>query len=237
MDTRGHYVEPMHASSSPETAAPSQAARRQILLALLPIAAEQGFTRQAIDLAAKQAGLEPGMVELAAPRGVIDLLDAFAEYADEGMEAHLASVDLLSLKIRERVKTAVIARLDALEPHKEAARRAAHALALPGRVQEAGAHLWRTADKIWRLLGDRSTDGNYYSKRAILVGVLGSTMARWLGDQSPGHAETEDFLDRRIENVMQIEKLKAEAKPIGAMSGLLWTQLARWRYGPDGDRA
>jgi ubiquinone biosynthesis protein COQ9 len=206
------------------------------LQALLPIAAVEGFTRQAIDAAGKAAGLDPGMVELAAPRGPVDMLDAFAAFADDQMEANLAGVDLLSMKIRTRVRTAVAARLDALEPHKAAAKRAAHALVVPGRAQLAGAHVWRAADRIWTILGDRSTDGNYYSKRAILSGVIGSTMACWLADDSTARAATEDFLDRRIDNVMQFEKLKAQAKPLEAMAGLAVTTLARWRFGAQGDR-
>jgi ubiquinone biosynthesis protein COQ9 len=58
-------------------------------------------------------------------------------------------------------------------------------------------------------LGDTSTDFNWYTKRATLSGVYGSTVLFWLGDDSPGHAATWEFLDRRIADVMQIEKFKA----------------------------
>ena len=35
----------------------------------------------------------------------------------------------------------------------------------------AGARLaWRSADRIWRLAGDKATDFNHYSKRTILIG-------------------------------------------------------------------
>jgi ubiquinone biosynthesis protein COQ9 len=217
------------------SAAPSDAARAAILSALLPIAARDGFTPQSIAAAAAAAGVSPGMAELAAPRGAVDMLDAFADWADQGMKANLSEVDLLSLKIRERVRTAVLARLDALERVKPTARRAAQALAVPGRAQEAVAHLWRTADRTWRLIGDQSTDGNFYSKRAILSGVIGATMARWLAEPE-GRAATEAFLDKRIENVMQFEKLKAQAKPLGLAADLAMARLARWRYGADGER-
>jgi ubiquinone biosynthesis protein COQ9 len=38
----------------------------------------------------------------------------------------------------------------------------------------------------------------------------------WLGDDSIGHQATWDFLDRRVENVMQFEKLKGrmQANPL-----------------------
>ena len=76
--------------------------------------------------------------------------------------------------------------------------------------EQAARLLWRTADHIWRALGDTSTDENFYSKRAILSGVLASTYARWFSDDSPDNAATWAFLDARIENVMQFEKAKAQ---------------------------
>ena len=66
-------------------------------------------------------------------------------------------------------------------------------------------------------LGDTSEDINWYSKRASLSAVYGATVLYWLGDDSTGHEATWDFLDRRIENVMQFEKAKAAfmANPLG----------------------
>ena len=37
-------------------------------------------------------------------------------------------------------------------------------------------------------------------------------MLFWLGDHSPGDQATWEFLDRRIEDVMQIEKWKAQVR-------------------------
>ena len=51
---------------------------------------------------------------------------------------------------------------------------------------------------------------NWYTKRATLSGVYSSTLLFWLGDDSPDHEKTWEFLDRRIGNVMQFEKLKAQ---------------------------
>lgn len=51
-------------------------------------------------------------------------------------------------------------------------------------------------------------------------------MLYWLGDESEGHARTWDFLDRRIEDVMQIEKVKAKARENRVVSGLMAGPLA-----------
>ncbi|MCR6678989.1 hypothetical protein NVV43_26195, partial [Escherichia marmotae] len=53
-------------------------------------------------------------------------------------------------------------------------------------------------------------DYNHYTKRLMLGGVFASTLLVWLDDQSEGFMETGAFLDRRIDDVMKIEKAKAQ---------------------------
>jgi hypothetical protein len=61
----------------------------------------------------------------------------------------------------------------------------------------------------------------------------------WLGDMSPGHAATWDFLDRRIDGVMQFEKVKKAAndnpvlKPFLALPNWLAGRSARHRGCPE----
>jgi ubiquinone biosynthesis protein COQ9 len=147
------------------------------------------------------------------------------------MLASLEELDLPTMRIRDKVKAAVQLRLEAQAPYKEAARAMTRALVRPDRAPEAARILWRTADRIWRALGDTSTDENFYTKRAILSGVLASTYARWFTDKTLDHAETWNFLDARIENVMQFEKFKARLKPISERVQEAVGVAARFRYG------
>jgi ubiquinone biosynthesis protein COQ9 len=105
-----------------------------------------------------------------------------------------------------------MARIEALRPHKEAARRAAAFLTLPPHAALGARLVWRTVDAMWRAVGDTATDFNFYTKRGILAGVYSSTLMRWLTDTSADEHETTAFLAGRIENVMTFEKFKAQAK-------------------------
>ena len=67
---------------------------------------------------------------------------------------------------------------------------------------------------------------NWYTKRATLSGVYGSTVLYWLGDDSAGDARTRAFLDRRIADVMQVEKVKAQARDNRFVAGLMKGPLA-----------
>ena len=40
--------------------------------------------------------------------------------------------------------------------------------------------------------------------------MYSSSLLYWLGDETPDHQATWEFLDRRIEGVMQFEKFKAQ---------------------------
>jgi ubiquinone biosynthesis protein COQ9 len=210
---------------------PSDRFRARLLEAFTPHAARLGWNDAALKAAASDAALSEGEVALACPKGVFDLFDAFAARADAAMLERLEDLDLPAMKIRQRVKAAVQVRLEAQAPYKDAARAMTRALTRPTRAPEAARLLWRTADHIWRALGDVSTDENFYSKRAILSGVLASTYAHWFSDESEDNESTWAFLDARIENVMQFEKLKAGLKPVSEGVQSAVGVAARFRYG------
>lgn len=210
---------------------PSDRFRTRILEVFPAHAAREGWTDTAFNAAVAEAGLTEGEAALACPKGAFDLFDAFAARADEAMLERLDGLDLAAMKIRQRVRAAVQVRLEAQQPYKDAARAMTRALTRPDRAPEAARLLWRTADHIWRALGDTSTDGNFYSKRAILSGVLASTYARWFSDESEDNEATWAFLDARIENVMQFEKFKAQLKPVGETMQSALGIAARFRYG------
>jgi ubiquinone biosynthesis protein COQ9 len=183
-----------------------------VLGAALPHVVFDGFTDKVLARAADEAGVNKASLARLFPDGPLSLVEAFSIDADAKMEASLAALDLKAMKIRARIAAAVMARIEALRPHKEAARRAAAFLTLPPHAALGAKLVWRTVDAMWRAVGDTSTDFNYYTKRGILSAVYTSTMMRWFTDTSPDETETSAFLAGRIENVMQFEKLKAQAK-------------------------
>lgn len=191
-------------TDAPETA-PSDQFRERLLDAMLEIAPGSGWTLAAMDRAAKAAGLTEGQVLLATPRGVTDLLEAFGQRAAKAAGARLQQADIAALKVRQKVRSGVKAWLAALDPHKAAVKRSA---GTPANVLTGPKGLWAAADAIWTALGDKSTDFNWYTKRTILSGVLGSTLAAWISTDD--EAQIDAFLDRRIENVMQFEKFKGQ---------------------------
>ncbi len=190
----------------------SDEVKASVLDVALKRAPDEGFTDAMLAAAGKDAGAPAEMLVHLFPQGAADLVAFFSEQSDAAMEDALAEKNLTEMKVRERISAAVLARIDAIRPHKEAARRAAAFLLMPAHVPLGMKFLYQTVDAMWRAAGDTSTDFNFYTKRAILSAVYSSTLMRWFNDASPNESATREFLAARIENVMQFEKFKAEMR-------------------------
>lgn len=191
----------------------------RLLDAILPHVPFDGWSDTALRAAVGDCGLDPALARALFPRGGVDLALAWHRRGDAAMVAALAGQNLQALKFRDRVALAVRLRLEGLDV--DIVRRASALLALPHNAPEAARAIWGTADAIWTALGDTSTDGNWYSKRAILSGVYSAVVLYWLGDTSEGKSETWAFLDRRIEDVMRFESAKAKVRASPVLNPVL----------------
>ncbi len=171
-----------------------------------------GWSEAMLKVAAHEAGVEPGLVKQAFPRGVIDVAVAFHMAGDATLAERLAAQDLSAIRYSERVGFAVMERLRIATPDREAVRRATAFFALPVHAASGSKCVWHTADTIWTALGDTSDDLNWYSKRTILSGVYSASLMFWLGDESEDFEATQAFVDRRIADVMRFEQVKARVK-------------------------
>jgi ubiquinone biosynthesis protein COQ9 len=199
-------------------------ARDRIVQAALSHVPFDGWTSQVLATAAEEAGYPAATTLRVFPGGAIDAIAHWTAMADQSMIAAIeAEGDAFrALKIREKIARAIRLRLEPLAGHREAVRRALALLAMPQNVPVSLRTGWATVDAIWYAAGDRATDFNYYTKRALAGGVYSATLLYWLEDKSESQADTWNFLDRRIANVMALpkafggikSKLEAAASPL-----------------------
>jgi len=183
--------------------------RLKVLTAALPLVVFDGWSTQTLEDAIADSEADAGLARLAFPRGAIDLALAFHMEGDRKLAQAMQGTDLADMRYRDRVAFGLRKRLEIATPDREAVRRGATLFALPNHAADGSRAIWHTADTIWTALGDTSTDVNWYTKRATLSAVYSAAVLFWLGDESEGQQNTWDFIDRRIDNVMQIEKAKA----------------------------
>ena len=214
--------------------APEEMNLDELRVALAPLLAKHavfdGWSEAALASAAAELGVPADRARLAFPGGKVAMIDAWFDSVDLAMLAAFPPDRIAAMKIRERISALVMFRLELIRPSREALRRALAILAAPPNAVAAARLAWRSADRIWRLAGDTATDYNHYTKRAILIGVYGSTTLIFLDDDSDDLAQTRTFLDRRIEGVMRFEKAKARWRGSAARMPSLSRFLGRLRY-------
>lgn len=204
--------------------------RVRLAPALADAAVFDGWSAEAVRYAAEGEGIDPDVARLAFAGGKMDMVEAWVDSVDAAMLAAFPPEQLAGLKVRDRIRLLVTFRLEQLEMREEALRRALAIMALPQNAARALRIGWRTADRMWRLAGDTATDYNHYTKRAILASLYGATLAVFANDTSEGKADTYSFLDNRLAEVMQFERVKARVLS-GERDGFsLLRFLGRLRY-------
>jgi ubiquinone biosynthesis protein COQ9 len=204
---------------------------RAALAPLIPAnAVFDGWSDKALGMAASELGVPLDRARLCFPGGAVEMIDAWFDAIDIGAAKAFPLERISEMKIRQRIRDLVLFRVEVINPHKEALRRAQAILVQPQNTITAAKLAWRAADRMWRIAGDRSTDFSHYTKRGTLSALYMSTMLVFLDDESEDLASTKGFLDRRIDDVMKIEKVKAQWRNSGARIPSISRFLGRLRY-------
>ena len=183
-----------------------RAGRDAAIRGILPLVARGGWSRPTIAAGLHAAGLPEDEATFLFPRGVSSAIEAWADLTDREMAA--TAGDLAALRIPARIRTLVATRLRLVAPHKEAARRALAALALPWNVAAGLSITAHTADAIWRAAGDTSDDLSRYTRRATLAAIHAATLAFWLRDDAEDVGPALDFLDRRLSGLARFQRCR-----------------------------
>lgn len=206
----------------------------EIRAALAPLiarnAAFDGWSAAAVESAAAQLEIDLDVAALAYKGGAMAMVDGWIESIDLELAHRKPAEKLQTMKIRERITALLATRLEIMNPDREALRRAMTIMTMPQNIVRATKIGWRSADRMWRLAGDTASDFNHYTKRATLSAVYGSTLSIFVNDESEDFAATRAFLDRRIDNVMQFENVKAQARARREYVPSLSRFIGRLRY-------
>jgi len=184
-----------------------ESSQQKILAYCLKNSAFDGWNENLLKNASLATGLDANYHKILFPAGVADILLFFAEETNRQMAE---SAVLPANGVTAKIKAAVLYRLQLNQPHKAAIKAALKFYATsPLAALKA---TYSAVDSIWRLIGDTSTDFNFYTKRTLLAGVYSATIYYWLDDTSEGQVKTAEFLDKRLAEVGQFNKFMAKVK-------------------------
>ncbi|XP_008410004.1 ubiquinone biosynthesis protein COQ9, mitochondrial isoform X2 [Poecilia reticulata] len=179
----------------------------RILTAALEFVPLHGWSMEAISAGAEAVGLSSASTGMFT-NGAGDLVLHFISQcnsklteilAEQHNEVQLGQAE--PKKTADFLRDAVETRLRMYIPYMESWPQAMSILLLPHNIPDSLKHLSTMVDDIWYYAGDRSTDMNWYTKRAVLTGLYNATELVMLQDSSPDFHDTWTFLDNRIQDV------------------------------------
>ncbi len=183
----------------------TQAQKLSILQSALRLVPTEGWSDEMLEQASVKAGLSKNYGRLLFISGIKDLVDLYFSYIDVLMLELLSSKNMKDLGISAKIKLALKVRIKVLAPHKQVVAKSVSFLSLPWNAAFGLKLGWRTMDLIWgEVVGDASHDFNYYTKRGLLYGVYIASIQFFLSDHSKNHHETDEFIDRRIDDVLKL---------------------------------
>ncbi|XP_011646126.1 ubiquinone biosynthesis protein COQ9, mitochondrial [Pogonomyrmex barbatus] len=205
----------------------------KILGASLKFVPDMGWSKQAISAGAESIGY-PGVIHGLFPNGGADLVQHFYFICNQQLnqilkkEALAIEANPPSRKTPEQqVRDAVETRLRMVIPYKKTWPQAMAIMTLPPNVPTALANLLTLVDDICYYAGDRSVDINWYVRRVILATIYKTTELYMLQDTSEDHRETWLFLERLINDAVQIQTaLFISAKPDETLNRVTETATA-----------
>lgn len=161
-----------------------------------------GWSKEMLYSVEKKLGLEKNYHILLFPGGLKEVVSLFEEHLDKKMISEFSKLQK-NMRVRDKVKEAIKLRF---KGNREVFAQLNKFYFNLNNFTFAYKNFWRTVDQIWYLAGDEATDFNYYTKRSLLFGVYKATFLHYVDSENDD--VTWDFLDKRIENVLKLGKIK-----------------------------
>lgn len=180
-------------------------AKEAIYIEAMKFVNEHGWSRKTLSLGAEAAGYE-GVAE-GLFKGGDELVIYFIQDCNEQLVEYLEEMEQMQknpetkIPITNFIRNAVEFRLRLIIPHIKQWPQGLALLHSPRVIRDTVSISSKMVDDIWYYAGDRSTDLNWYTKRALLAKLYASTQLVLINDQSPDFRDTWDFLDRRLDDI------------------------------------
>ena len=145
-------------------------------------------------------------IESLFPGGYKDLMKLYFEEINSKMSFDAKKIDLIRLKVHERIRELCILRLKIMLNEKRIIIKTLLNLMIPNNYDLSYKILYNTVDQIWFLAGDNSTDFNFYTKRAILASIYTSVIIHFINNDNLD--ETIFILNKHLKKVSIIPNIK-----------------------------
>lgn len=153
---------------------------------------------------------------------VVAALEAGQAAAEVAMEAAAEAGEMDGMSANQRLALGLEARVDAIAPWAGQWAKGMALGASPSCVTPVSKALAHTVDELWWRAGDTSTDVSWYTRRALLLGVLVASDLHLVLDASPGKSATKAFIRAQLVNAEMLGGAAGQALTVlGAVGGAI----------------
>lgn len=186
--------------------------RKDVLQIAKSIVIKYGWNDNLLINISKNSKFNHSEIQVLFPRGYKSLLQLYLHEINEKMILKSRNIDLIRLKLHERIRELIILRLKIMLIEKKLISKTFLFLLLPQNYKFSIINLYKTVDEIWYLAGDNSTNFNFYSKRAILGSIYTSVMIHFINNNNID--DTIEILNKQLKKVSKIPKIKNRVNDI-----------------------
>ena len=186
--------------------------RNQILLEAKPYVIKYGWNESLFSNMKNHSKFSYEEMNVLFPAGYRTLIEMYLEEINMKMTSESQGINLIRLRVHERIRELFILRLKIMSKEKKLISRTFLSLLLPYNYKLASKNLYNTVDQMWYLAGDNSSDFNFYTKRTILAFIYTGIMMHFINNDNID--ETIILLNKQLKRVSKIPQIKSKINDI-----------------------
>ncbi|HCR86109.1 MAG TPA: COQ9 family protein [Alphaproteobacteria bacterium] len=170
-----------------------------------------GWNDECLKSSARQLGFENNYEKMLFPQGIRDLTLYFADATEKKFLADARDILSNQLKHKDKAKALMIHKLRLYRQNLKSAegfKKFASYFFTPANALTGLKGVYNFADDSWKLMNDNSQGFSFYTKRISFGAIYSKAVLHVINDESDNLVDTENFIERKIDDLMKINKIK-----------------------------
>jgi ubiquinone biosynthesis protein COQ9 len=191
--------------------------KQKIISKFIELLQFEGWSNNTLEKAAKECGFDSGYLSIIYPGGISEFTNEFITECNDAALKVALDDNFAKLRTTQKVEEIIYRRigtyhnvLGSIDNVRKFVGYCGNPVNVPGSLR----NIYSFSSDVWYLLGDKSTDFNYYTKRISLSAIYTKCMLYSLSDKSDNLTQTKKYIQKSIDGLMKINKLKQKVNDI-----------------------